>query len=166
VIKGNYEHDLTQGHHRLEVNTTIPLLVCIDEQPVAAIAPGKFNKAFRGKGKLTVQPSDAKTLYGCKVISSHYTEYEKVDDIPPPAPPAPENFLAQIREKVRQSMGVTREGFAEHRSIYEMGDVDVFEEDLQRAPESATDSPSDDQAGSPPETPEPPSDAPESESQA
>lgn len=69
-------------------------------------------------------------------------EGEPHDHDAPPPPPRPDNLLAQIREKVRREMGVTREGFLE-RDVdfpgYERDDDDddIFEEEEQLAAEMA-----------------------------
>lgn len=63
---------------------------------------------------------------------------EQHDHEPPPPPPQPDNLLAQIREKVRLEMGVTREKFLENDTGlpgYERDDDDddIFEEEEEIA---------------------------------
>lgn len=130
---GKAKIDLAQGQHRITVNTAIPLLVSANEEPVRAIPAGthKFS-TWTKEVQVQVDPSEPKVPYYIDIVTHVSQDGEKFDQEPPPPPPRPDNFLAQIRERVRQNMGVMREEFERHQTIYESGDVDMFEEDVNR----------------------------------
>ena len=121
------------GTHRIEYTTTAPVLVSLDDQPIGVLTTGKGKVVLRRvAGTLSVDnPHKAKLDW--KIKSRKLTEGEELDDLPPPAPAAPSNYLARLRQAVADTMGTTREAFAEYTSIYEHGEVDLFEEELTEA---------------------------------
>lgn len=130
-MKGHFSETLPYGNHRIVIGTPVPLLVSVDDDPVRTLAPGNHRFVVKGGGKLSLDTTDAKAEFTCKITSRRSQPGEEINDDPPPQPPAPENFLQQIRMKVRQQLGVTREAFAERSSIYET-DTELFEEDEER----------------------------------
>ncbi len=125
-----FEQQLDLGVHRVQIKTPAAALVSLNDEPQHMAGIGTHKIVLRGSGKLSVDVG-GKEKPIVTITSKMTTEGEQVDDLPPPQPAPPSNALQQIRQKVKQAMGVTREAFADRTSIYEMGDVDVFEEDLQ-----------------------------------
>lgn len=80
---------------------------------------------------------ESKGSFGLAYATANLTIGESQDHEPPPAPPAADNLLAQIREKVRREMGVTREGFLLQNDTgfpgHEIDDDEdeIFEEEIQ-----------------------------------
>ncbi|AXL14851.1 hypothetical protein [Microviridae sp.] len=126
-MNGAQSQNLTYGVHAIRVSTTIPLLVSFDENPIATLAVGTHKNVIRGAGKLSFDPA-GKGEYHVNVQTKPSQPGELLDHEPPPQPAAPENFLAQIREKVRQSLGPMREAFDAQPSIYETDSL-LFEEE-------------------------------------
>ncbi|AXL14856.1 hypothetical protein [Microviridae sp.] len=120
--------DLPYGVHACRISTTVPILVSLDSVPVKALPVGSHKLVLRGAGKLEYDSSEkgGSTLIDIQTRLSR--PGEEIDDKPPPQPAAPDNFLAQIREKVRRDMGVQRESFADFPSRYEVNH-DMFEEE-------------------------------------
>lgn len=128
---GKTKIDLEYGIHKIEVVNTYPLLISLNDEPIRALKGGNHRFVLRGAvGGLQVDPTEAKTPYQISITSRPSQKGEQMDDLPPPQPAPPDNFLAKIREQVRQSMGVTREAFSEFQTPYEMGDTELFEEEL------------------------------------
>lgn len=133
-MKGKYSIDLPYGTHTLDVATMFPILLSLDGSPIQAINAGSGTLTLRKcQGTLSVDPSEPKTPYKFEVTSKpsqpgeHMRSLEE-EPVPQPAPAS--NFLAQIRQKVRQDMGITREAFADHQSLYEIPDNEMFEEEI------------------------------------
>lgn len=123
---------LARGHHRIRVETAYPLLLSAGGEPIRALAAGShsFVSRLNDPVELQVDPTEPKAPYSLLIASKEIPYGEKTDDIPPPEPPAPDNYLQQLRYKVRQQMGVTREAFADRQSPYEIGDMPpLFEEE-------------------------------------
>lgn len=121
---------LVKGNHTIRYACKEPILVSVDGQPIGAFPAGcgKFNLR-NTEGKLEFDPPKAKVRID---IVTRENNGEVFDDVPPPQPAPPPNYLAALRQKVKMSMGITREAFAEHRSIYEViDDLETFEEDRQ-----------------------------------
>lgn len=130
--KGAYKATLEPGVHRINYALPFPALVSIGSQPVATIGPGKGKHVFRTYEPydFEIDVTDAKTKWGLGITSKPTQLGEEFDDLPPPEPPAPDNYLQMMRVRVRQEMGIMREEFTRGRSPYEMGVIDTFEEDL------------------------------------
>ncbi|AXL14842.1 hypothetical protein [Microviridae sp.] len=126
-MNGPHSEKLIYGVHAIRVSTTVPLLVSFNENPVATLAIGNHKNVYRGSGKLSFDPA-GKGEYHVAVKTKPSQPGELLDHKSPPQPQAPENFLAQIREKVRQSLGPMREAFDDVPSIYET-DSELFEEE-------------------------------------
>ena len=165
---GKHEETLPWGTHRIEYNTTFPILLSMDGEPVAVLN-GEGKKVLRNMaGNLTLDVTEPKKPYGFRIQSRQGWKGEKMDDLPPPQPPAPDNYLQMIRQKVRQQMGIIREEpFNRGQTMYELGDIDVFEEDFatsdsgsdtETPPDTQSPDPSDPNSPSdgdpPPETPQ------------
>lgn len=132
---GKFQTAIEEGFYRIQVASSFGLLISVNEQPVVAIK-GNFARTLRlPEGKLSIDPADPKKDYHFECSHAPLNRYDKVDDLPPPQPAPPTNWLAQMRAKVRQSMGVMREDFAERSSIYET-DAQLFEEDETRIAEA------------------------------
>lgn len=130
---------LEQGNHRINYTSPKPFLLVIDGKPIKICEAGSGTVRVRNvSGKLSADPQSVKPDFE---VLTRPAGVEAVDDAPTPPPAPPPNFLAAMRQQVRQSMGVTREAFAEHRTIYE----DVFEETggnpdgLMRQPDAVID---------------------------
>lgn len=138
-MKGTHTQALEMGIHAVKYNSPIPLLLSVDDVPVAALQAGNGKFTIRYlKGKLSVDPSDAKTKYMFEVTTRITQPTETVDNEPPPQPAPPANWLQAIKQRVQQSMAVQREGFAEHQTIYEVvDDLDTFEEERAQARQDA-----------------------------
>lgn len=129
-MQGKHEITLQEGVHRIKTDATFPLLISLDDQPVRATSPGSQRFIVRGAGKLSIDPSEPKKPYGFNVLAWRPSQKgEQLDDIPPPDPAPPANYLQAMRQKIRQQMGVIREDFNARPSIYELGDAEpLFEE--------------------------------------
>ncbi|AXL15617.1 hypothetical protein [Microviridae sp.] len=126
------EYELPFGTHRIKYATTAPILINLQNDPVRALPPGSGTLVLRNcEGLLSVDNTAPKVPFKFDITTRKQEKGEKVDNLPPPQPAPPDNYLAQIREKVRQSFGVIREDFASQPTMYEQGDVDLFEEDLK-----------------------------------
>lgn len=119
--------ELPKGNHQLKYATREPVLLSLGGTPIATLS-GSGRLVLRGvQGILETDPPKAKV--GLEVITRK-NEGEEFDDLPPPQPAPPSNFLMALRQKVKMSMGIIREEFADHQSIYEAGyEDDVFEEE-------------------------------------
>ena len=122
-------HDLEFGNHRITVTCTEAVLLSLDGQPFKALSPGTNRVDLRQTSGQLEADSTGKAKVHLQVTSRATPQGEKLDDLPPPAPPTPDNFLQMMRLKVRQQMGVTREAFTEFTTPYEDAPP-VFEEDL------------------------------------
>ena len=127
-LKGKQTFDLPYGVHRFNYIAPFPILVSHNDEPVGIIGGGKGKTIWRGEGTISLDPTD-KDAYGFNITTKVTTPKEAQDHEAPPEPAPADNYLAMMREKVRQQMGIIRENFAERPSIYEMGNIDVFEED-------------------------------------
>ena len=138
-MQGKQEFEVNEGVHRISVVSTFPLLVSFNDTPVKSVTNGKF--VVRSKnGIISIDPSEPKKPYKFEIEASRPTQDgEAFDDIPPPDPAPPSNYLQAMRQKVRQQMGVIREDFASHRSQYEIGEAEpLFEEEEQQKREEAS----------------------------
>lgn len=135
-LKGKQQFKLEYGVHRFNYVAPFPVLVSVDDVPVSIIGSGKGKAVWKGEGTISLDPTD-KDAYGFAITSKLTSKGEQQDDLPAPDPAPADNYLAMMREKVRQQMGITRENFTQMPSLYEMGNIDVFEEDQRTAPESA-----------------------------
>lgn len=122
--------ELKFGNHRVSYSARERVLLSLAGEPVAELRPGTGTINIRnGEGKLEIDPPKAKVTL---TVVSKGRRGEATDAKAPPAPPTPPNYLAELREAVRRSMGVTREAFADHKSIYEVvDDLDKFEEERE-----------------------------------
>lgn len=95
------------------------------------IVKGASKVRLRGSGTLSIDNPSKKVV---KVSLNTKQDFagEKLDDLPPPDIAPPSNWLQAMRQRIRNEMGTTREAFAERMSIYEVGDVDLFEEELEQ----------------------------------
>ena len=134
MTKGKYEQQVAPGQHRLQINTKFPLLISLDNEPQHVAVPGKNKLIIRTEegGILQIDPSDPKSEYGLTVTPYAQSKYDPVSDKSPPERPAPNNYIARLRQMTRDQMQILREEFADQRSIYEIGDVDRFEEQLSQ----------------------------------
>ena len=139
TVKGNQDFDLAYGHHAIRLETPFPVLVSLNDEPQKVCLPGSNKLVVKGEGKLSFNPTD-KGPFHFTVTTRLTQKGEKFDDIPPPEPAPADNYLQILRQHVRQAMGITRENFADQRTVYEMGDYEVFEEDRTPTP-SKDDSP-------------------------
>lgn len=129
MLTGKQNIELERGNHRIEVANTFPLLISFNDVPVRALQPGQHKFVLKtGSGVINIDPTEPKLPYGFEVHSRRSTLGEEVDDLPPPAPPSPDNYLQMIAMQVRQSMGVIRENFEERPSLYETDNA-MFEEE-------------------------------------
>ena len=95
-------------------------------------AQGACKVRLRGSGTLSIDNPN-KGVLNVDIKTKQQFTGEELDDLPPPEMAPPANWLQAMRQKIRNEMGTTREAFAERQSIYEMGDVDLFEEELTEA---------------------------------
>lgn len=84
-------------------------------------------------GLCAVEIKGKKFAYEYAVAEKQKTE--PMDLLPPPVMREPKNYIQQMRQQFRQSMGITRESFLENDTAlfsYELGDDDEieFEEEL------------------------------------
>lgn len=135
-VKGIQNTAVGRARCKIEIVTPIPVLVCVNDYPIWAFPPGRFVRNFRTHTEedvINVHPSDAKTPYGYAIEFKARQTGEPLDDLPPPQPAPADSFLAQVREKVRRSMGVTREAFADRpigvADQYSVDDDALFEEE-------------------------------------
>jgi hypothetical protein len=118
--------ELGQGFHRLKYATSIPCLVSINSDPVSVIN-GKGTLPIGRVGGVLEIDVPGKDKPKVELLTSNG---EDTNDDPPPPPPNPSNFIAMMRHKVRQEMGITRENFAEVPSRYELSEATQWEEDV------------------------------------
>lgn len=142
-MKGKNAIDLNWGHHRIKYACPTPVLISLDEQPAYAVSGTGTIRLRNFEGKLSVDPTEAKQEYDLDITSTHSQRGEAVDpETPIPAPTPPSNYLAKLRQRVRDSMVTTREAFAEQRSIYEVIDnLDEFEEEREARRNDASQEP-------------------------
>lgn len=108
---------LKHGNHRIDYTAKQDFLLSVDGRPFKICKAGKGVVRIRNaSGKLSVDPQKASVDFQ---VSTHLTNDEPRDEAPTPPPAAPPNFLAAMRQQVRQSMGITREAFADHKTTYE-----------------------------------------------
>lgn len=130
-MKGKQTIELPYGTHRIEYATPHPILLSVDDRPVEAINTGSGRVVLRKfQGTLQLDPTEPKAQFKFDVTSKKSQPGETVDDVPPPQPAPPSNYLAKIRQQVKDSMGIMREEFDRGRTMYETGDIDLFEEDM------------------------------------
>lgn len=129
---GKQKLALLAGQNRLQINTKVPLLFSVDGEPEYACGAGKNKLIIKNEKdiELEIDPSDPKAKYAIAIKYYDARKAEKIDDKAPPQPAAPQSWLAAMRVKVRQEMGITRENFAEHRSRYQDEANHEWEEDL------------------------------------
>lgn len=122
--KGAEKYVLNHGTHRIKYTATCPMLFSADEKPVHAVNTGSGSFTLRNfKGTLSVDPSDAKQPYNVEINSKEFVKGEQFDDKPVPMPLQSPNWLTQMRERVKLSMGIMREEFAEQgKTMYEVTD--------------------------------------------
>lgn len=126
------KQELPFGFHRLSYATTAPILLSLGGTPLKAVN-GSGTLTLRRCGGILEVDNPGKAKYSIDVTTKESVEGEQFDELPPPQPAPPPNYLAKIRQQVKQSMGIVREEFADQgKSIYETGDVDIFEEDLAK----------------------------------
>lgn len=128
--KGKFEKELPYGNHRIRIATTFPMLASWDDVPVRTIPVGthKF-QIQQAKGTLTLDVTEPKDYYGIEIVSRESQPGEKIDDLPPPEPPAPDSFLKQMRQKIMQERAFDRENFDGALTPYQLVEQD-FEEEL------------------------------------
>lgn len=115
------------GNHQVTVHAQDHTLVSLDGVPSKVLAPGTHQVKLRQfQGEVSF---DSKKKVDTQVKSKLSQPGEKVDDLAPPAPPPADNFLAMMRHKVRQQMGVQRENFGRQLSPYET-DTFQWEEEM------------------------------------
>lgn len=121
---------LKRGHHTITYATPQPVLLSVNGQPATYLRAGSGRLTLRDmEGEISFDPPKVKVQLD---VVTRDNKTEQTDDIPPPAPTPPPNYLAALREKVKRSMGVTREAFADFKSVYEVIDnLDDFEEDRE-----------------------------------
>lgn len=121
------------GIHTIEIVSAYPLLVSNDQTPIIAHGSGRTKYVYRYQdGNLHIDPTEPKAEYDIIIKSRRTQVGEETDDLPPPEPAPANSYLAKLRQKVRDSMGNTREAFAEFKSIYEVvDDLDTFEEERE-----------------------------------
>lgn len=124
------EIEIPMGHHRLSYVLSGPVLVSLGGTPIKTLEGSGTAVLRRVSGILEFDYTEPKKRNEIMVVTRPVELYEEMDNVPPPAPAEPDNYLARLREQVRLSMGVVRENFAQRTSIYEIGEVDKFEEDL------------------------------------
>ena len=129
-MKGKQEIRLTRGQNKLQIAAPTPILLSLNDAPLRVVqGNATWIGTIEEDSLLSIDPSDNKAEYHVDIDHYNGSRFEKRDDIPPPPPPAPDNYLQMLAIKVRQQMGIMRENFAERTSIYEMGDIDDWEED-------------------------------------
>ncbi|AXL15089.1 hypothetical protein [Microviridae sp.] len=129
-MKGKQSFEMIAGTHRISTATTHPILLSVNEEPNTVVPVGDKVTVIRLDKPCTVQldPSEPKKEYKFDVKSwPTDLRSESIDNRPIPNPPAPNNFLKALRAQVRQSMGLTREDFADRSSLYEVNDRDFDE---------------------------------------
>lgn len=129
--KGTFSTELKHGFHRVEISTKFPVLVSLGNDIVDAVGIGKHTLVIRNRGgRLSIDPSDPKGVYGLSIKSRDSQKGEAFDDLAPPDPAPPNSYLAKLRLKVKNSMGIIREEFADRKTMYEVVDnLDEFEEE-------------------------------------
>lgn len=108
-----------------------------DEILVSSYPAGAYHRGilFEDVDAVIVKAAGKKKVYVNATVRQ-LPKAEAQDFNPPPPPAEANNLLAQIREKVRREMGVTRESFLLQndtgRPGYEIDDEepDIFEEEL------------------------------------
>lgn len=129
-----YSEELIGDRHTAVVSSSQEVLVVWQGIPLGT-SKGRSKWSLRGSGKLEIDNPGKGTL-DCQVTTKQKFVGEHLDKKAPPEIAPPVNWLQAMRRKIALEMGTTREAFAERMSIYEMGDVDVFEEDLARNQET------------------------------
>lgn len=127
----------------LTTSSTDPVAIsAVDEDgeviPVL-VHNGTQTSNFKLVGFREIQIS-CKTLCGVKFSINERQVDEPHNHEAPPAPPMPDNLMAQLREKVRAELGVNRENFLENDTPFDGYEIpddapDVFEEDEAAARE-------------------------------
>lgn len=120
--------ELVGSSHTLTGTSQESVLLSWQGTPIGLVK-GAFKVALRGSGTLSIDNPGKKQLH-YDVKTKNELLGEPVDDREVPNPAPPQNWLLAMRQRIRNEMGTTREAFAERMSIYEIGDVDSFEEDL------------------------------------
>lgn len=159
MIKGKHELTLTPGKYRVSYLCPSQVLMSLDDAPMAVLKGStKTTLTVRKDTKVSLDPTGKEGYKFDVALQSPVAEH--TDDVPPPAPVPPSNYLMAVREAVRQSMGIIREEFADHKTIYEVvDDLDVFEEERQAMRQAAASQ--QDDSGDNSDTSSPPGDAQE-----
>lgn len=130
-MNGKQTIQLAYGTHRINYATSFPILLSVNDEPLEAVQPGSGRVVLRKfSGTLQLDPTEPKKPFKFAVTSNLSQPGETVDQAPPPQPTPPSSYLAKVRQQVRNSMGLMREEFDRGPTIYETGDVNLFEEDL------------------------------------
>lgn len=110
--------------------------ISADGKEIIHLPPGLHAKAIVLENVESIKiKADGKKMSAAFAMTD-LTVGEQIDDQLPPPPAASNNLLAQIREKVRREMGVTRENFLLVNDTgypgYELDDdePELFEEEL------------------------------------
>lgn len=155
--KGPSKFILPHGTHKIRYQTTTPILLSVNEQPVRALNTGSGSFTLRNfEGTLSVDPSEPKQPYGLEIKTREFVKGEEFDEAPVPQPAQSPNWLTQMRERVKMSMGIIREEFAEQgRTMYEVTDDEAEElrQSVLSADEPETATTQEPEASDPPTTP-------------
>lgn len=150
MIKGKSEITLEPGKHRVSYLCPTNVLMSVNDRPMAILkGSSKTTLTVRTETKISLDPVGKEPYTFQASLMAPLSE--DTDDVPPPQPAPPTNYLQAVRERVRASMGIIREEFADNRTVYEVfDDLDQFEEERDLARQSATSEPEPE-----PATPEP-----------
>lgn len=119
-MKGTQEWNYVAGDHTISFASTFPVLLSVNHQPRCVLRDNmKLTLNLSENSIISLDPTE-KREYGFSVTSYPTSPKEVLDPTRPiPAPPAPTNMLQLIRNAHRREMGITRENFAEHPSLYQ-----------------------------------------------
>lgn len=128
MTKTTTDYELTGDVHTARIVSQGDVLISWQGVPLD-VSKGAVRVRLRGSGTLSIDnPTKGKLKVETKTKQEFAGEALNEDPVPQIAPP--QNWLQAMRQRIQTEMGTTREAFASQRSIYELGDVDVFEEDL------------------------------------
>ncbi|AXL15094.1 hypothetical protein [Microviridae sp.] len=137
-MKGKQQFTLEHGTHKFAYTVPFPVLVSVNDVPVQVLNTGSGKAVLRNmKGTVTIEPSEPKGVYNIDIRSNLYPRDEIRNNEAPPQPAPSPNFLTAMRQKVKMSMGIIREEFADQRTIYEIGDEEVIDTLRQNAQSKA-----------------------------
>lgn len=121
--------DGTPQRWRVRVNGPGEIVVSVDGIPLW-VANGNMDEELRFAGETFMVQGTKNRTYGLRISGRALQPAEPINDDPAYVPPVSNNYLAKLRARLRQQMGVRRESFLDADTPYPGYEIpDEFEGD-------------------------------------